>query len=131
MRNGPPPQDRELALHLEEFDDVRGGRLVRLQAIGVIRNDEPAIFIEALGGSEKFPGAMPFKILSALQDSVAELRDLANEYRENKFMVEALRERAETSTLLEDMYADREQRAAFAKQNARTLTLLKDWTNRD
>lgn len=124
-----PPQGRELALHLEEYDDVRDGLLIRFQAIGVIRNDEPEIFIEALGGSELFPGAAPFRIVSALQDSVAELRDLADEYRSNPLMPQILAENAENSTFVEDYYADREQRAEFARRNQRTLTLLKDWTN--
>lgn len=125
-------KDGELALHLREYDDIENDVLVRKQEIAVIRNDKLHKESEIIPNST----CPPFNIMAGFEeggritseDTAGDLREMANAHRESMFMESMLAEKAENSTLIEDLYKFNEMQRHINKTHSRTIRSLLAYT---
>lgn len=89
----------EKAVGLQEVDLLTDDykETHRYQIIYVIRNDKPAKYITDLGLSLRYPNP-PLNIYAALEHSVAELQDMAEDARDRSNVVKRIAELQEESS---------------------------------
>jgi S-adenosylmethionine:tRNA-ribosyltransferase-isomerase (queuine synthetase) len=127
-------RDSEKALHLREYTEMVDGVFHRYQEVAVVRNDK----MHKESSPIPFSTCEDFNILAAVQigdriepagETVGELRDMAEAYREQNFMQTVLAEQADKSTLIEDYHKFNEMKRQLTKTHSRTINSLRSYAN--
>ena len=119
--NVEPLKHGEMAYFLKEYDDFKGGVLMRMQSLAVVRNDKLVEFPRILGPAANFSDVNDIFIFGGFAETCDALMDYASALREDKGLDEILAEQEATSTLLEDYANSIDMKRHLSKTHGRTL----------